>query len=125
MGEFGIEVGGVRVDFPRVMQRMKASQAHIGEYDAPARFEEMGIEVIFGGGRFTGPDAFEVAGRRIKARRFLLATEARPSCPRCPASRMFPISPTKPFLICASGRGGWRSSARVLSAWSWRRRFSN
>ncbi len=81
MGEFGIEVGEVRVDFPRVMQRMKESQAHIGEHDAPARFEGMGIEVIFGEGRFTGPDAFEVAGRRIKARRFLLATGSSPFVP--------------------------------------------
>ena len=74
MSEFGIEVGEVRVDFPRVMRRMKEVQAHIGEHDDPARFEAMGIEVIFGEGRFTGPDLFEVGGRRIRARRFLLVT---------------------------------------------------
>lgn len=90
MSEFGIEVGEVRVDFPRVMRRMKESQAHIGEHDAPARFEGMGIEVIFGEGRFTGPDAFEVAGRRIKARRFLLATGSTPFVPEVPGLAAVP-----------------------------------
>ncbi|MBT5948311.1 MAG: FAD-dependent oxidoreductase, partial [Nitrospinaceae bacterium] len=84
MGEFGVEVGEVQVDFPRVMERMKASQAKIGEHDAPARFEGMGIEVIFGAGRFTGPDTFEVAGRQIRARRFLLATGSSPFVPEVP-----------------------------------------
>jgi len=81
MSEFGIEVGEVRADFPRVMRRMKEVQAHIGEHDDPARFEAMGIEVIFGEGRFTGPDLFEVGGRRIRARRFLLVTGSSPLVP--------------------------------------------
>jgi pyruvate/2-oxoglutarate dehydrogenase complex dihydrolipoamide dehydrogenase (E3) component len=81
MSEFGIEVGEVRVDFPRVMRRMKEVQAHIGEHDDPARFAAMGIEVIFGEGRFEGPDLFEVGGRRIRARRFLLATGSSPLVP--------------------------------------------
>jgi pyruvate/2-oxoglutarate dehydrogenase complex dihydrolipoamide dehydrogenase (E3) component len=81
MREFGIKVGEVRVDFPRVMRRMKESRAHIGEHDEAARFEAMGIEVIFGEGRFTGPDIFEVGGRRIRARRFLLATGSSPFVP--------------------------------------------
>ena len=44
----------------------------------------MGIEVIFGEGRFAGPGAFEVAGRRINARRFLLATGSSPFVPEVP-----------------------------------------
>ena len=81
LSEFGVETGEVRVDFPRVMERMKAAQAHIGAHDAPERFEGMGVEVIFGDGAFTGPDAFQVGGRTIRAKRFLLATGSSPAVP--------------------------------------------
>ncbi|HBK80480.1 MAG TPA: pyridine nucleotide-disulfide oxidoreductase [Nitrospinae bacterium] len=85
--EFGIDTGEVRVDFSRVMRRMKEVQAHIGEHDEAERFEGMGIEVIFGEGRFTGPDAFEAGGRRIRARRFLIATGSGPFVPDTPGLR--------------------------------------
>ncbi len=81
LAEFGIDTGEVRVDFPRVMKRMKTAQAHIGEHDAPERFEGMGIEVIFGDGAFTGPDTFEVDGRVLRARRFLLSMGSSPFVP--------------------------------------------
>ena len=81
MPEFGIDVSDVRVDFPRVMKRMKAAQAHIGEHDAPERFEGMGIEVIFGDGAFTGPDTFQVGGRTLRAKRFLLSMGSSPFVP--------------------------------------------
>lgn len=81
MSDFGICAADVRVDFPRVMRRMKAAQAHIGEHDAPERFETMGIEVIFGDGAFAGPDTFEVGGRTLRSRRFLLATGSSPFVP--------------------------------------------
>ncbi len=84
MPAFGIDAGDVRVDFPRVMKRMKAAQARIGEHDAPERFEGMGIEVIFGDGAFTGPDTFQAGDRTLRARRFLLATGSSPFVPPVP-----------------------------------------
>ena len=81
MPEFGIEVGDVQVDFPKVMKRMKAAQAHIGEHDAPERFEGMGIEVIFGDGAFTGPDTFQIGDRTLRAKRFLLSMGSSPFVP--------------------------------------------
>ena len=84
LGEFGIETGAVRVNFPQVMRRMKEAQAHIGEHDAPERFEAMGIEIIFGAGKFTDGRTFEVNGRKIRARRFLLATGSSPFVPEIP-----------------------------------------
>ena len=81
MPEFGIDMGDVRVNFPRVMKRMKAAQAHIGEHDAPARFEGMGIEVMFGDGAFTGPDTFQIGDRTLRAKRFLLSMGSSPFVP--------------------------------------------
>ena len=84
LAEFGIETGEVRVNFPRVMRRMKEAQAIIGEHDAAERFEAMGIEIIFGAGKFIDGRTFEVNGRKIRAKRFLLATGSSPFVPEIP-----------------------------------------
>jgi dihydrolipoamide dehydrogenase len=65
--------------FAGAMERMRRMVARIGEHDDPKRFEAMGIQLFFGEGRFVDPKTFEVAGRRIEGRRFVLATGARPS----------------------------------------------
>ncbi|TAK01243.1 MAG: mercuric reductase [Candidatus Manganitrophaceae bacterium] len=70
--------------FEGVMARMRGMVARIGEHDDPKRFEAMGIQVYFGEGRFVDPHTFEIAGRKIKGRRFVLATGARPSVPPIP-----------------------------------------
>lgn len=83
-GEFGISTEGMEVDFPRVMASMREVQKKIGVRDDPERFRKMGIEVIFGEGRFTGEDTFEVAGRTLSGRRFLIATGSGPVIPPTP-----------------------------------------
>ncbi|MDC4223943.1 MAG: mercuric reductase [Candidatus Manganitrophus sp.] len=67
--------------FAGAMERMRRMVARIGEHDDPKRFEAMGIQLFFGEGRFLDPKTFEVDGRRIPGRRFVLATGARPSVP--------------------------------------------
>ena len=78
--EFGIGAGEVAIDFPAVMRRMRAVQEAAGEADRPERFQGMGVEVVFGGGRFVSPRVLEVGPerRRLTARRFLIATGSRP-----------------------------------------------
>lgn len=77
----GIEAASYRVDFPKVMASMRAVQGRIGEHDDPERFRKMGVEVIFGAGRFIDPDIFEVNGERLHGRRFIIATGTRPEVP--------------------------------------------
>ncbi len=52
--------------------------------DSPERFRGLGVDVIFGDGRFVAPDAFEVNGRRLAARTFVIATGSRPVVPQLP-----------------------------------------
>lgn len=83
--EFGLgRVTSSEENFSSVMERMRRMVARIGEQDDPKRFEAMGIQIYFGEGRFVDPKTFEVAGRRITGRRFVLATGARPSVPPIP-----------------------------------------
>jgi pyruvate/2-oxoglutarate dehydrogenase complex dihydrolipoamide dehydrogenase (E3) component len=70
--------------FAGAMERMRRMVARVGEHDDPKRFEAMGIQLFFGEGRFVDPNTFEVAGRRITGRRFVLATGARPNVPSIP-----------------------------------------
>ena len=76
--EFGIETSGAQVNFEKVISRMRSVQERIGRNDDPERFRKMGVEVIFGEGHFLDPHTFEVDGRQLRAKKFLIATGSRP-----------------------------------------------
>ncbi|MCC1482489.1 dihydrolipoyl dehydrogenase family protein [Roseibaca sp. Y0-43] len=61
-------------DFTNAMAHVKATIAAIEPHDSVERFEGLGVQVIQGYGRFTSPDAVEVNGTTVKARRFVIAT---------------------------------------------------
>ena len=82
--EFGILTGGMRVDFPAVMASMREVQKKIGVRDDPERFRKMGVEVIFGDGAFIDGATFEVGGRALSGRKFLIATGSGPVMPPVP-----------------------------------------
>ncbi len=78
-GEFGVRCGDVRVDFPAVMESMRGVQARIAENDDPERFRKMGVEVIFGSGAFEDDHVFNVEGRRLYGKKFIIATGSSPA----------------------------------------------
>jgi pyruvate/2-oxoglutarate dehydrogenase complex dihydrolipoamide dehydrogenase (E3) component len=57
---------------------MRDVQAEIGKNDDPERFRKMGVEVMFGHGRFIDPHTFELNGTRLHGRKFLIATGSGP-----------------------------------------------
>jgi pyruvate/2-oxoglutarate dehydrogenase complex dihydrolipoamide dehydrogenase (E3) component len=69
------------VDFAAVMAHVRAARATIAPHDSEARFTGLGVQVLRGWARFTGPDELQVGTTRIRARRVVLATG---SCPRIP-----------------------------------------
>ena len=71
--------------FCRVMDRMREARAVVAHHDDPERFRKMGIDVQFGEARFVGPDTIEVEGvGKLKSKRIILATGARPAIPPIP-----------------------------------------
>jgi pyruvate/2-oxoglutarate dehydrogenase complex dihydrolipoamide dehydrogenase (E3) component len=68
----------------RVMERVREVIAGIEPFDSPERFRGLGVDVIFGEGHFTSPEAFEVNGRRLTAKTFVIATGSRPAVPPIP-----------------------------------------
>ena len=78
---WGLSPVDPRPDLARVMQHVAQVVADVAARDAPERLRAMGVDVISGSGRFTSPKAFDVDGRTITARHFVLATGSRPAIP--------------------------------------------
>lgn len=77
-GDYGIDVpAGARVNFAAVMERMRRLRASISPADSAERYRQLGVDVFFGSGKFTGPDTVEVAGTTLRFKRAVIATGAR------------------------------------------------
>eukprot|EP00192_Tetraselmis_astigmatica_P007360 CAMPEP_0117668246 /NCGR_PEP_ID=MMETSP0804-20121206/11438_1 /TAXON_ID=1074897 /ORGANISM="Tetraselmis astigmatica, Strain CCMP880" /LENGTH=716 /DNA_ID=CAMNT_0005476107 /DNA_START=139 /DNA_END=2290 /DNA_ORIENTATION=+ len=79
--EFGISCGEVKVDFGKVMERMRRLRAQISPADSSARYAEMGVDVFQGRGKFLSKDAVEVNGKVLKFSTAVIATGGSPAVP--------------------------------------------
>ena len=66
----------------RVIERRL--RAGIGPHDGAQRFQDLGVDVFLGSGRFVGPDCIEVGGEKLYFRRAVVATGARAAVPPIP-----------------------------------------
>ncbi len=82
--DFGVHTAAVEVDFPKVMERMRRLRARLAPTDSVARFEQLGVDVYLGTGRFIGPTTLEVDGRMLEFSRAVIATGARAAAPDIP-----------------------------------------
>ncbi|MCL4117445.1 UNVERIFIED_CONTAM: hypothetical protein GTU68_010684 [Idotea baltica] len=78
-GEFGVDVPeNWGVDFGKVMERMRRLRAGISHHDSAARFQDQGIDVFLGGGKFIGDGQIEVGGTQtLKYKRAVICTGGR------------------------------------------------
>jgi len=84
---FGIHAEQLRVDFPAVMERVRAERAAIAPHDSAERFQGLGIDVFLGEGRFVSPTALDVAGTELRFKRACIATGSRAVVPNVPGLR--------------------------------------
>lgn len=83
--EFGVKgAHAARPDFGAAMARMRRLRARISRNDSAHRFAGLGVEVFLGAGRFSGPGAIEVAGKRLEFAKAAICTGARPAVPSIP-----------------------------------------
>lgn len=83
-GRFGISCPEPEIDFARAIGYVQDVITVIQPHDSPERFEDLGVEVIFGDGKFINRQTFEVNQRQLKARAFAIATGSRPGAPPIP-----------------------------------------
>jgi pyruvate/2-oxoglutarate dehydrogenase complex dihydrolipoamide dehydrogenase (E3) component len=68
---------GAEADFPAVMERMRRLRAQISHHDSAKRFQDLGVDVFIGQGRFSSPETVEVEGKTLKFKKAVIATGAR------------------------------------------------
>ena len=76
--------GEICVEFGAVMERLLRIRARISRVDSAQRLRAVGVDVFFGEARFTGSDALTVDGARLRFRKAVIATGARPDRPAIP-----------------------------------------
>lgn len=75
----------LEVDTALVWKRIRAVQDQIAATDdSPDRYVSIGVEIIQGTGRVTGPRTVVVDGRELSTRYILLCTGSRPATPPIP-----------------------------------------
>ena len=84
-GHYGAQVpGDIRIDFAAVMQRMRRIRARISRVDSVQRLSASGVDVFLGEAHFTAADALSVDGTKLRFRKAVIATGARPDTPSIP-----------------------------------------
>jgi pyruvate/2-oxoglutarate dehydrogenase complex dihydrolipoamide dehydrogenase (E3) component len=79
---YGINVPEkIDVDFPAVMQRMRRIRANISPHDSAERFQQLGIDVFLGNGRFSSENTIAVSDKTLRFKKAVIATGARAAQP--------------------------------------------
>ncbi|MBS0558726.1 MAG: FAD-dependent oxidoreductase [Proteobacteria bacterium] len=83
-GRFGIRLPPPEIDWDALRAHVHGVIAAIAPVDSEARYRALGATVIRAEARFVAPDALLADGRRITARRFVIAAGSRPALPPIP-----------------------------------------
>lgn len=80
--EFGVNVPpGTRVDFAKVMERMRKLRSDISPHDSVKRFSDLGIDVFLGQGHFLDSSTVAVGDAKLSFAKAVICTGARASAP--------------------------------------------
>jgi len=91
--QYGLELeeGQVKVNFPKVMERMRKIRAEIAVHDSAENFsKEHGMDIILGAAKFVDPNTISVNGKQIKFFKACICTGGRPRVPDTPGIKSVP-----------------------------------
>lgn len=84
-GNYGVVVPpGAKVDFPKVMERMRRLRAGISPNDSVDRLRGLGVDVFLGEGKFVAADTVEVKGKKLRFSKAVITSGARAADPGVP-----------------------------------------
>lgn len=72
---------GARDPWSDAVAWLRSAQERIARHDDPARFRDMGVDVVLGTARLLGSGRVDADGRALRAKRVVLATGAAPAVP--------------------------------------------
>jgi pyruvate/2-oxoglutarate dehydrogenase complex dihydrolipoamide dehydrogenase (E3) component len=84
--EFGVNISqdGVSCDFGLVMARMRRLRARLSRNDSAQRFSSMGVDVLLGEAKFTGPETIQVGQSTLRFVKAAICTGAHAAVPDNP-----------------------------------------
>ena len=90
--QYGLEISGVKVNFPKVMERMRKIRAEIAVHDSAANFSKAhGIDIMLGAAKFIDANTIDVNGKKIKFFKATICTGGRPRMPDVPGIKDVPV----------------------------------
>mmetsp|Transcript_31396 Transcript_31396/g.55232 ORF Transcript_31396/g.55232 Transcript_31396/m.55232 type:complete len:667 (-) Transcript_31396:188-2188(-) len=89
--DYGIMVGEAKVDFTKIMERLRRLRAGIAHHDSAERFASLGVDVYLGHGKFISKNQVEVNGKTLTFHRAVIATGGSPNIPDIPGLRNVPL----------------------------------
>ena len=100
-GAFGVDAHP-KIDFARAIRHVGKVIAAVAPNDSAQRFAGLGVRVVAGAARFTGPGTVTVdGGVTVQARRFVVATGSSPAIPPIPGLAQTPyLTNESIFEIC-------------------------
>ncbi len=90
-GRFGVNGHAPEVDFKGVHDHVHGVIAAIAPHDSVERFEGLGVTVLKARGKFLSGGELEAGSKRVKARRFAVATGSSPVVPPIPGLTDLPF----------------------------------
>lgn len=112
-GRFGVEAAAPEIRWAAVRAHVQGAIAALEPADSVRRYEGLGATVLRGEARFVGRDALDAAGRRITARRIVIAAGSRALVPDLPGLDRVPyltnetlfdlVEPPEHLLILGGG----------------------
>lgn len=82
--KLGITAEDLKIDFAKVMERMRKIRSDISHNDSAQRFKDLGIDVFFGQATFIDRHTIRVADSNLKFKKATIATGARAVQPDIP-----------------------------------------
>jgi pyruvate/2-oxoglutarate dehydrogenase complex dihydrolipoamide dehydrogenase (E3) component len=82
--EFGGPKASGKGDFEKAVSRMRRIRAELAHVDSVDRYQELGVDVFIGEGRFLDQETIGVGDLKLKFRKAVIATGARASLPPVP-----------------------------------------
>jgi pyruvate/2-oxoglutarate dehydrogenase complex dihydrolipoamide dehydrogenase (E3) component len=75
-----VDPNAVKVDFDKVMERVRKIRCQISHHDSATRYSKaLGVEVFIGHGKFTSPKSVEVNGQTLNFKKAIIATGGYPT----------------------------------------------
>ncbi len=79
--QFGVVAGNVAVNMKGVHDYIQTVIQEIYQHESPEKMEKSGIDVALGPARFIAPNLIQVGDRRLRGKKFIIATGAHPHIP--------------------------------------------